>query len=109
MLGREEERRGMMAIRRDGENQERFCLFLHRGTLGKALSPEYGAELALNTCWSFFHFFFGDTQNIWKFQSQGLNLSHMWELHHSCGNAGSLTHGTMKGTPKHASSNHHHH
>lgn len=37
--------------------------------------------------------FFCHTLGIWKFPCQGLNLSHSFNLHHSCGHdAGSLTH-----------------
>ena len=33
----------------------------------------------------------------WKFPDQGSNLSHSCDLHHSCSNAGSLTHFTGLG------------
>ena len=32
----------------------------------------------------------GCTCSIWKLLGQGLNLSHSYNLHHSCGNAGSF-------------------
>ena len=40
----------------------------------------------------FFFPFFSHTWGIWKFPSQGWNLSHICNLHHSCGNTRSLTH-----------------
>ena len=38
------------------------------------------------------YYFFDCTHDIWKFQGQGSNLSCNFDLHHSCGNAESLTH-----------------
>ena len=38
-----------------------------------------------------FLFFFGLTHGIWTFPDQGLNVSQSCNLHHSCGNAESLT------------------
>ena len=40
------------------------------------------------------------TSGIWKFLSQGLNLSHSFDLCQSCSNTRSLTHCTTIGTPK---------
>ena len=37
-------------------------------------------------------FYFGCTHGIWKFLGEGLNLSRICNLFHSCGNARSLTH-----------------
>ena len=48
------------------------------------------------------HFLATFTPGTWKFQGQGLNPSHNHELHHSCSNARSLTHGAglgIKPTP----------
>ena len=42
-------------------------------------------------------FFLGYTNDIWKFSGQGSNLSRSWDLHHSYGNVGSLTHCTGPG------------
>ena len=39
-----------------------------------------------------FFFLYGCTHSMWKLWGQGLNPSHSCELHHSCGNARSLTH-----------------
>lgn len=44
--------------------------------------------------------FFGCTRGIWKFPSQGLNLSYSSDLYHSCGNGRSLTCCATVGTPK---------
>ena len=41
----------------------------------------------------------GCTWSIWMFLGQVLNLSHKCNLHHSCGNVGSLTHCATVGTP----------
>lgn len=41
--------------------------------------------------WFVFAFIFGHTYGIWKFLGRG-NLCHSCNLHHSCGNVGSLTH-----------------
>ena len=38
-----------------------------------------------------FFFFSGCTHGIWKSLGQGSNLSHIWDLRHSCSNTGSLT------------------
>ena len=38
----------------------------------------------------FFLFLYGSTHGIWKSPGQELNLSHSYDLHHSCGNAGSF-------------------
>ena len=46
-------------------------------------------------CYFFFQmrFFLNDcTHSIWKFSGQRLNPSHSCDLHHSCSNAGPLTH-----------------
>lgn len=42
--------------------------------------------------------FFGHTHGIWKFLSQGSNLSHVCSLRHSWGSAGSLMYCTTAGT-----------
>ena len=46
----------------------------------------------------FIFIFFGCTNGIWKFLSQGINLSHSCGLHHSWRNTGSLTHFTGLGS-----------
>ena len=45
----------------------------------------------------FFFFFLDCTCSIWKLAGQGLNLSHSFEVHHSCCNTGFLTHYTRLG------------
>ena len=45
----------------------------------------------------FFFSFFGHTHGIWKFPGQGSNPSHCFDLHHSCSNTRSLTHGSGLG------------
>ena len=49
--------------------------------------------------------FYGCTHGIWKFLGQGLNLSHSCYLHHSCGNARSLTNRASWGLNPHLCSN----
>ena len=36
--------------------------------------------------------YFSHIYSLWKFLGQELNPSQSWDLHHSCGNLGSLTH-----------------
>ena len=56
----------------------------------------YLMDLDLN--WNYFIFlFFVHTHNTWKFLGQRPNLSHLYGLHHSCGNAGSLIHSARPG------------
>lgn len=38
----------------------------------------------------FFFFFKGHIYGMWKFPSQGMNLSHSYNLRHGCGKAGSF-------------------
>ena len=45
----------------------------------------------------FLFFFWPHTCCMWKFLCQGSNLSHSYDLHHSCDNAGSLTPCTRPG------------
>ena len=44
-------------------------------------------------------FLSGCTHSMWKFQGQGLNPHHSYDLSHNSENARSLTHCTTKGTP----------
>ena len=45
-------------------------------------------------CSPFLFFFFSHTCSIWMLLGQGLNPSWSYDLCHSCGNTGSLTHWT---------------
>jgi len=51
------------------------------------------------TCklWTSFPFFFGCPLGIWKFLSQGVNLSQSCDLLHSCSKAASLTYSARLG------------
>ena len=71
-------------------------LFLHSGTqLGGLITVlcyffNHGEVCFLKNIYIFF--FFGCTFGIWKFSGQRWILSYGCDLHHSCGNTGSLTH-----------------
>ena len=60
-----------------------FSWCIHYGRYTKVIQSNFSL---------FFFFFFGCTWGTWKFPGQGWNLSHIYDLCHSCGNTGFLTH-----------------
>ena len=57
----------------------------------------FNTYLVIPQIWWFSLFFFCHTHFIWKFPGQGLKLSRLCDLCHSCSIAGSLTHCSRPG------------
>lgn len=83
----------------DPGSRNSMCHMRHVQTIHSVLFYCQNRSLFCPSLLSFF--FFGPNCRIWKFPGQGSSLSRSCDLHHSWGNAGSLTSCSAVGIPAH--------